>query len=166
MANIVKFHGKLKWVKTKNLDKYGKWGVQLYPDDATRKAIKALGIRLTLKEDDEDGFYYNFNRRGKAKWGDLEAPYVLDENGTPTDEAIANGSEGWVVLDVYEYKAGRDANGNDYDAGKAARWEGLEMTKLIPYVKPIAENLQGDNTTEEGKEVFATKSTGTDAVPF
>lgn len=165
MANIVKFHGKLKWAKTKFLDKYGKWGVQFYPDDATRKQIKALGIRLVLKEDEEDGFYYNFSRKQKASWGELAAPFVRDENGTLIpDVAIANGSEGWVVLDVYEYRAGVDATGNPYDAGKAARWEGLELTKLIPYQKPTADEDTPEAPTLPPKK--AKSAVGDDEIPF
>lgn len=141
MGNIVKFEGTFKWARTKNLDKFGKWSVQFYPkDDATRKAIKAVGFRVSLKEDDSDtepnGMYYSFSRKSKAAWGDLEAPYVLDPSGDPITQNVGNGSKGWIVLDVYEYKGGVDEKGLPYTGGKAARWEGLEVTDLVIYERP------------------------------
>lgn len=153
MANLVKFEGTFKWARTKRLDKYGKWAVQFYPKDKeVSKAIKALGARVSLKVDESDdepnGNYYAFSRRQKAKWGDLEAPFVRTVDGTDITENVGNGSKGFVVLDVYDYNGGVDAAGNHYDGGRAVRWEGLEITDLVVYNRPPSEDAPAPSKIE------------------
>lgn len=129
------FSGTAKWAKLKNPDKFGKWSINLYVDADTRKAIRATGSKLTAKEDD-DGFFYTFGRKTRASWGEVNPPTVVLADGTPFDGLIGNGSKVTVKIEVYDFKAGVDAQGNAYAAGKGTRLVGVRVDELVVYQKP------------------------------
>lgn len=96
------FEGMFKWARVhtpqtfSNGDKV--YGLSFYPkDDATRRALKATGIRNEIKEDD-DGFFVQLRR--KAEDG---APMVTDPEGNKIDKLVGNGSRGKVKLNVEEF---------------------------------------------------------------
>ena len=57
--------GKVNWCKTKQLNKFGRWSVDVYLDDASIEKFKKLkeapAIKNELKKD-EDGYYVTFSR--------------------------------------------------------------------------------------------------------
>lgn len=153
MPNYVFFEGTVKWVKARTPDKFNKYTIDLYPDAETRKAIKATGARLSLKEG-EDGFYYTFRRATELGGRTLSPPTVVDADGAEFDGNIGNGSKAIVKLELYEYKGGVGDDGKPYNGGKALRWEGIKILELVEYKKP------------EGDEVASTFNDTSTALPF
>ena len=133
------FRGKVKWPKVYQLNKYGKWTLDLYPDADSLDKFKALKVKNHLKKD-EDGYYFSVSRppqvsvRGKIFA--LTAPIVLDKNNIPTTVAIGNGSDVTVKVDYYSYRKGTP------DQGYAMRLNSLRIDNLVPY---------GDESRDEGE---------------
>ena len=78
------FEGKVKWCKVYpgQVNKWGRLTLNFYPKDTkTRTAIRDLGLRNGLNED-EDGFFYTFSK----KLDDKMHPHpiiVVDADGKP-----------------------------------------------------------------------------------
>ena len=138
--------GKVKWAKTHTPNKFGNWSVDVYPDEASLVRIQKLkefpAVKNILKKD-EDGQYMSFSRptqklvRGKMVM--FERPLVLQRNpddpeGEPTpliDTLVGNGSDCDVLLEVYGWK-GQPEKG--IGPGRAARFKGLVVWNLVPFV--------------------------------
>ena len=127
------FTGTLKWAKiypgqeSKKYDPSGKWSLNFYPKDKeTRERIRGLQLRAPLKED-EDGFFYTFTRK-------VADPYlkgniiVKGEDGQDLTDAIGNGSEANVTVEVYQWD-------NNFGKGNGAKIIKVEMVNFIPYTK-------------------------------
>lgn len=120
------FSGKAAWLNTKP-DKWGKFTLCFYPADAeTRKAIKDLGLRNQLNEDDGkksgvEGFFYRFKSPG--------GPFVLtDEAGEPITSMIGNGSDITMKLEVETFTS------KDHGEVKRSNVLGIVVNKLIEFV--------------------------------
>ena len=141
--------GKVKWCKIKTPNKFGRWSLDLYPDDASLAKIKKLqekpGIKNVLKKD-EDGYFMTFIRdpqklmRGKMVM--FPPIQVLDKDDRPTDVAIGNNSDCDVVLQVYAW-----GGSNNIAPGKGARLHALKVWNLVPF------EIKNDFTDEERKQV-------------
>ncbi len=127
--------GKCKWARTNTPDKYGKWGVVLYPDDASLETIRDLqtkGIKNVLKKD-EDGYFMAFRREQqknmRGKMVGFAAPIVLDKDGQllAPDLMIGNGSDVTIKIEVYTYNV--PAGGK----GAATRLVSIRVDNLVPY---------------------------------
>ena len=148
--------GKVAWVKANQLNKFGKWSVQIHPIPADVDRIRELqveGLKNVMKKD-EDGYFVNFSREPtKMILGALRnfpPPIVLDgkkkkEDGTfePLQENIGNGSDGIIKLEVYGH--GTPNGGSSI----AARWESIRVDNLVPY-EPVR-----DFTTDEKEQIGA-----------
>lgn len=114
----VNLSGKAKWVRTKP-DKWGKYTMCFYPQDAaTRKAIKELGLRNHINEDD-DGLFYRFKTDG--------SPFRTTYEGKPV-EYVGNGSDVTITLAVETFESKIH--------GPMARSNVVEVVvdKLVPFV--------------------------------
>lgn len=131
MKQVHEFSGKVAYVskngKQFKPDEPMVWTARLYPDAATRKLIKASGLRNEVKEDDGEksgveGLFYTFRSRD---------PYeIVDANDQPLDKLVANNSEGTFFVEVETFtspKHGPQARGTLLTA---------RITNLIEYVPP------------------------------
>lgn len=132
-TDIVYLSGKAKWVRTQTPDKYGKYGLVLYPDEPSLLKIhkmKEEGIKNVLKKDD-DGYNMTFSRpqnitvRGSVKG--LTPPEVLGKDNLPLRELVGNGSDVTIKL---EYYGGPTPIGGKY---KAARLLAVKVDNLVPF---------------------------------
>ena len=139
-----KFTGKCAWAHILGLNKFKKNSIQFYPDDKTRKEIKALGTRLGIKEDDGEksgleGFYYTFTRDPEKSFG--KPLVVVDAEGKPWDsnKLIGNGSTVEAEISVYPF------NHPEYGQGLGHRLMSVRILEYIPYVRPTEVVAQPDD---------------------
>lgn len=126
--------GKFKWCQTTKPDKFGNWKVTLYPDTDSLKIIeglKAKGLKNVVGKD-EDGYHITFRRpQNKKVAGELRgftAPVVLRGDGTVCTDLVGNGSDGYVKIEVYDYKSPMGGK-----LEKAARLTSIRVDNLVPY---------------------------------
>lgn len=133
--------GKVKWVHTKRLDKYGKWKAVLYPNEESLTKVRELieeGIQNELNKDD-DGYFITFSRlpeksdRTGRKYS-LTPVEVVDKDGRGFDGYVGNGSDCTLKLEVYGGKR-PGGIGGEY---KAARLAGIRVDNLVPYEPDIS----------------------------
>lgn len=114
------FTGKVKWAQVLKPNKFDKYSLQFYPSEEDRRAIKATGTRVGIKED-EDGFFYTFRRDPTSKFSG-GAPTVTGNNG----KLIGNGSVCEIELEIYDFK-------NDFGEGKGTRLNSVKVLELVEY---------------------------------
>lgn len=157
------FRGIAKWARVRTPNKFNNYTVDLYCDAATRKAIKAIGYRGSVKEDDEGNFYYAFRRPAtkvfKDEEKDLGAPKVYDANGNPFDDYIGNGSEVEITVDRYTW------TNAEHGSGVGVRLESIKVLTLVPYVPVSKEEEATVEEVVEAPKVKKTKVAG-EGVPF
>lgn len=130
------FRGKVKWAKTKAVNKFGRWSVDVYFDDASLEKFKKLkeapAIKNELKKD-EDGYYATFSRdpqkqiRGKLVI--FDPPFVTGKDDGPCNDNVGNGSDCDVVVQVYTW----GGTGSTVAPGRAARWHAIKVYNLVPF---------------------------------
>jgi len=133
MANqsTVYLQGKCKWARLQAPDQWGNWKLNLYPTSDSMATFKELGVKNTVKRDD-DGDYIALRRPTqrvvKGKVLGLSPPVIVDKEGNPIEGVgIGNGSDLTVKLDYYSYKSPQG------DSGKAIRLAGVRVDNLVPY---------------------------------
>jgi hypothetical protein len=141
----VYLQGKAKWARLATPDQWGNWKVNLYLNDESKGIFNGLGVKNTLKRD-EDGDYIVLRRPTqkvvKGKVMGYAPPTVVDKSGAPADGmAIGNGSDITVKLEYYSYKSPQG------DQGKAIRLAGVKVDNLVPY------SPDKDYTPEQHKAV-------------
>lgn len=147
-TEYVYISGKLSWVHTNKLDKYGKWKATVHPDKASEEIVFRLqkeGCKNKVGKDD-DGYYVTYSRQPnitvRGQVIGLAAPEVLNPDGTPLTQAlIGNGSDGTLKLEVYPYHVHSDPPG--VKKGKAARLLSIRVDNLVPF------ELKRDFTPEQ-----------------
>jgi hypothetical protein len=139
MASTTKYvtlRGKVKWCRNKNVNKFGRWSVDIYPDDESLAIIdKELksdpAIKNTMKQD-EDGKYMTFSRdpqrlvRGKMVL--FDPPKTVDVKDAPFDGNIGNSSDCDIVLQVYTW-----GGSNNIAPGRAARLHAIKVYSLVEF---------------------------------
>jgi hypothetical protein len=130
------FSGKAKWAHTTKPDKYDKYSIVLYLDQASLEKVRELKETkppiLNQLSKDEDGYYIKFSRpmskvyNGKVKG--FAPPEVLKPDGIPLTEAlIGNGSDVTCKVEVYTY------NTPGGGQGRATRLQSIRVDNLIPF---------------------------------
>lgn len=136
--------GKGKWVRVHQLNKYGKWSLDFYPNEQDLDKMKSLKEGLAIKNDlkkDDDGYFMTFSREPskKAKNGKIlnfGPPEVLDGKHKlaegkylPFQEGvlIGNGSDITLKLEVYTWTS------EAYGKGRAARLASVRVDNLVPF---------------------------------
>lgn len=117
------FTGTTKYAFVQSANKFGKYSLNLYVDDKTRKAIKATGTKNGLKEDD-DGFFYVFR-------SDFQ-PEVIDEAGQNINDIPGDGSSVTVTVTVEPYTSKK------FGDGTRTKLRRVLINNLVPYAKPEA----------------------------
>lgn len=134
-TEYVFIQGKLSWVRVQQPNEWGKWTVQIHPNNEGLEKIRELqgeGVKNVLKKDD-DGYYTTFSRPTqkmiKGKVVGLAPPEILQADGkTPlVGVLVGNGSDGVVKLETYYH--GTPGGGK----AKAARFLSLKIDNLIPF---------------------------------
>jgi hypothetical protein len=123
------FSGPCKWAKVREPDDYQgdkKWKVDVYLNKDELKQLKASGLSLKIREDD-DGKFVQFSRSvEKEIKGELikfDPPKVLDKELNPIDSLVGNGSTVTAKIAVF-----------DTAKGKGHRLEALRVDELIEFV--------------------------------
>jgi len=147
------FDGEAQWAQLKSPNKFGNYSINLIVDGATRKAVKATGAKLNIKETEDDRFFYTFRRKATLRKRDgsiveLYPPAVTLADGTPYDGLVGNGSKVTVKVEVYEYQGGKDDQGNTWDAGKGTRLVGVRINELVEYKKEENPDAPKSNNQE------------------
>lgn len=136
-TQMIEVVGKLKWAKLFGFnrdkgdyhkDTDGVTCVDVYPNAAGVKALKASGTQTRAKlDDDTDERFYKFRRPWKTDYDwQCGAPAIYDAAGNEWDVEtmglIGNGSIGVVTLAVYPTKK-----------GNGTRLEAVQIIKHVPF---------------------------------
>jgi hypothetical protein len=127
--------GKSKWTQTKQVDKYGKWGICLYLDPASKETwlkMKEKGILNEINEDD-DGEFIRLRRDQQKTFRDgttrgFVPIKVLDKQGNPYDGNIGNGSDVTCKVEMYSFKKPFGPG-----LGYGIRLEAIRVDNLVPF---------------------------------
>lgn len=143
-SEIMELKGKLMWVRCVDLNKYGKWSLDLYPDPESLEKLRRLqaeGMKNVIKLDEDNQYHIQFSRPAQIEFKKGQAqsvtpPRIRDKDKQPLPEniRIGNGSDGIVAVEVYTHRIP-----NSEKRAKAVRLYGIEVHNLIPF-----------ETTEEG----------------
>ncbi len=135
----VYLHGMFQYVRTPQLDQFGKWSAKVYLTPESLEIVRELqlkGLKNRLRKDD-DGYNCTISTlpSKETKTGKtitFPAPTVLmkDENGIPVPLTVpvGNGSKGIAKMEVYEHQVP-----NSTSKAVAWRWKSLLVEDLIPF---------------------------------
>jgi len=133
-TQFVYLQGKAKWVRTRQVNPWGKWTCTLYPTPESLEKVRQLqaeGMKNVIKKD-EDGYNVTFSRpqekedRLGRKYG-LTPVEVLNADGSVLDGLVGNGSDVTIKLEVYTHKTPGGGK------AKASRLLGIRVDNLVPY---------------------------------
>lgn len=137
-STIQELKGKLMWVRCNDLNKYGKWSLDLYPDQESLEVLRRLqaeGIKNVIKLDDEGQYHIQISRPAELELQKgtkiSVAPPKLrmqDRSPLPENIRIGNGSDGVVAVEVYTHRVP-----NSDKRAKAMRLYGVEVHNLVPF---------------------------------
>lgn len=126
--------GKCKWCKSQEPNQFGDYKVDLFPDSESLNKLmelKARGLKNVLKNT-EDGPSMSFKRPTRKTMRNqvinFGPPVVVDKEGSPTLQAVGNGSDVTIKLLIYPYKVPGIGT-----PGIGARWESLRIDNLVPF---------------------------------
>lgn len=136
-TELLDLKGKLMWVRCVDLNRYGKWSLDLYPDAASLEKLRELqaeGVKNVIKKDD-DGYHVQISRpptvefqRGVVQ--SVTPPKIRDKDKKPLADnvRVGNGSDGIVTVEVYSHKVP-----NSEKRAKAMRLYGITVENLVPF---------------------------------
>lgn len=135
-STIMEFQGKVTWARLVDLNKWGKWSLNLYPDNESLEKLRELqaeGVKNVIKKDDE-GYYLQISRPAQVEFkkGQVQSvtpPHVRDSNKQPIPNniRIGDGSDCKIAVEVYSHKVP-----NSERRAKAMRLYGVEVINLVP----------------------------------
>jgi hypothetical protein len=150
-SEILELKGKFMWVRVHDLNKYGKWSLELYPDNESLEKLRELqadGIKNVIKKDDE-GYHVQISRPAQVEFkkGQLQSvtpPRVRDKDKQPlpANIRVGNGSDGIVAVEVYTHRVP-----NSEKRAKAMRLYGIQLDNLVPF-----EVTESEETSEAGEQ--------------
>lgn len=123
--------GTCKWAQLIEPDgKFKKWGLDLYPDDASWTVYHNSGLELKEREDEDGGKFIKVGRPQmkivKGEMVEFEGPELLMADGTKLGtRLVGNGSDVTCKVVVY-----------DTVKGKGHRLEAVRVNTLKEYIKP------------------------------
>lgn len=121
---VYEFEGKFKWAFLNKKNKFDKYSMDVYVDEATRRGIKKTGTKCNPKEGAE-GWYFTFTNKEQP-----EINIDMDEH------LVGNGSTGKVKIMVEEFQS--------KEWGKIVRTtlKEISIINLIPYENEKVEQLE------------------------
>lgn len=151
-STMVDLKGKLMWCRIVDLNRYGKWSLDLYPDAESLEKLRELqaeGVKNVIKKDDE-GYHVQISRPpslnfGRASEQSVTPPRIRDKDKQPlpANVLIGNGSDGTVTVEVYTHRVP-----NSEKRAKAMRLYGVTVENLIPF--ELTEEAPTEGGTSEG----------------
>lgn len=148
-SEILELKGKLMWVRCVDLNKYGKWSLDLYPDADSLEKLRELqadGVKNVIKKDDE-GYHVQISRPPTVEFQkgvvqSVTPPKIRDKDKLPLPEniRIGNGSDGIVAVERYKYKLP-----NSEKRVSAIRLYGIQVMNLVPF------ELSTEESSDEAK---------------
>jgi hypothetical protein len=155
-SEILELQGKLMYCRVVELNKYGKWSLDFYPDAPSLERLRRLqaeGIKNVMKLDDEGQYHIQISRPATVEFQkgvvqSVAPPKVRDKDKQPLPDniRIGNGSDGKVAVEVYTHRVP-----NSEKRAKAMRLYGVEVTNLVPF-EVTAEGF--DVESEAAQEVW------------
>lgn len=152
-TQYIKVRGRAAWarVQKENYDDYRgskNWKICLFMSKDEEKKLKEAGSQVRVKYDEGEksgieGKYYQFKRAVEKDWGrgvEPLTPVEITYQGQDFQEAIGNGSEVELTLEVYPTK----------NFGNGTRLVSVDILDLIEYVKPE----QNEDDEEEDTPPF------------
>ena len=150
-STIMTLKGKLMWCRLVDLNRYGKWSLDLYPDNASLEKLRELqadGVKNVIKKDD-DGYHVQISRPAQVEFQkgvvqSVTPPHIRDKDKQPlpANVLIGNGSDGEVAIEVYTHRVP-----NSEKRAKAMRLYGVEVHNLIPF-ETTEEKSPEENSNE------------------
>jgi hypothetical protein len=130
------FSGTCQWAKLKEPDEYNgekKWKIDLFMERDELKALKATGVTLKVRENEEGRKYVSFNRpvlkEIKGELREFDPPKLFDHAHQPLDCLVGNGSKVTVKIETYDTKM-----------GMGHRLLAVRVDELVPYEKTDTED--------------------------
>lgn len=137
----LRLKGQFEWTRAVNPQEPMKegqsptWSTNFIPSPEALEEIRELqgkGIKNKLKKGEEDNKWrVKFSRpvwiKKMGKKTDLSPPKI---DGIANPMSIGNGTEGEIILDIYQHATPTGGT------AVAARWVGMNVTKLVEYVRP------------------------------
>jgi len=144
-ATLVKFKGKCTWAQLVDLNRFGKWSLNLYPDADSLERLRELMLKNTWKKDD-DGYYMQMSRPASIEFSKGVSTPVSPvklrmKDGSPVPERIGDGSDVEVTCELRKYKV---PNSEKY--ANTIRLYGVEVENLV------ASQYQPPSLNEEAVE--------------
>lgn len=153
-SEIMELRGKFMWSRLVELNKYGKWSLELYPDNESLEKLRRLqaeGVKNVIKIDDNE-YHLQLSRPAQVEFqkGQVQSvtpPIVRDKDKQPLPDnvRVGNGSDGVVAVEVYTHRIP-----NSEKRAKAIRLYGIEVHNLVPF-EVTDEGFQADVEGETGK---------------
>jgi len=163
-SDFIYLKGKGSWIRPYTLSEWGKWSMQLHPDQESLDKLRELqaeGVKNTLSRDD-DGWFTRIHRKGelnvKGSLRGQRPPFVWDGRKPLPDglgfmhwdqsEPIGNGSDVVVKVEVYEHRI----PGQPGKKAKALKWDGIRIDNPVPFDS----KRDMTNNQQEASKEFAT----------
>jgi len=137
-STIMELKGKFMYCRVVELNKYGKWSLDFYPDPESLEKLRRLqaeGIKNVIKLDDDGQYHVQISRPPtielqKGQMQSVTPVKVRDKDKQPLPDniRIGNGSEGKVAVEVYTHRVP-----NSEKRAKAMRLYGVEVENLVPF---------------------------------
>lgn len=150
-STMMDLKGKLMWCRLVDLNRYGKWSLDLYPDAESLEKLRELqaeGVKNIIKKDD-DGYHVQISRPPTIEFAkgavlSVTPPRIRDKdkNPLPANVLIGNGSDGTVTVETYVHRIP-----NTEKRAKAMRLFGVTVDNLIPF-ESTETPAEGGTTTE------------------
>lgn len=126
------FTGPCTWAKLKKPDDFNgvkNWKINVYLDKKGIDELKASGLRVRPKKDDEGKLFVTFRRpvekEIKGEIVEFDPPTLLGKENEPLDKLVGNGSVVTVKVSVFDTRM-----------GKGHRLESVRVENLIEYTPP------------------------------
>jgi hypothetical protein len=146
-TQLVHFKGKVTWVQVDNLNRFGNWSLNLYPDPDSLERLRELMLKNTFKKD-EDGYNLQISRPASIEFQKgiqtpVTPPKTRMKDGTPVPERIGDGSDCTVTCELRKYKVP-----NSERWGNSIRLYGVTVDNLVPsQYQPPSTNAEGETET-------------------
>lgn len=127
--------GECKWAKlTGSEDKFKRWSISVFPDEASWTVYHNCGLELKERDDEEDGKFLQlarpYSKIIKGELVDFEPPEIIGAKA----EELGNGSNVTCKVVVY-----------DTMKGKGHRLEAVRVNTLVKYTKPEVDTSNEDS---------------------
>jgi hypothetical protein len=146
-STLIDLKGKVTWVQVGNLNRFGKWSLNFYPDETSLNRFRELqldGLRNQLKKDDT-GLFFQISRPPEIEFSKgVKTPVspvkVRDKDKQPLEEAIGDGSDVVVTCELYSFRVP-----NTEKRAVALRLYGITVETLVPKTNVVTQTEQPES---------------------